>query len=469
VTDEAPPTQGPVPHPASSEPAALGRAPLLAFLGTGAALLQTLIGRLVLPAFGARLRPTVASRLFEVSALLQNLAAVAAVVALTGGLVGLLRRGWTAGLFRRLTIAGFAGVFLPSMVIAALLPRPRTTPQLVVFATGAAHVLAVLVSVTASARRSGSRVVGRGETDRLTTADVALRIGCALLALGAGLGLLGVLLELAPVFARRAISQTFAAMLAYGWEACWAALPLVGAVALRPDLRTLRGRVGVVLAFGVGALVSLVLGLLRATLRNEFASVLYYAFRVRAVVEAAPLAYSLVFTLAVTVALAALFAAEAHTRQGGAAVLLLACAGAAPRTPLTLLFMVTGALLLARTALSRTAPIEPRETVAPAGVPAIAGAPDPLPAPAASPTAEPMAAPAPAAVSPHAQPSAPTLTTADPQAERDAPTLVAASAAEKPDAAAAPAPTTTAEPVAPPTANSQPEPRKLRDDIVGSG
>jgi hypothetical protein len=371
-----------MPRPASSDPEPLARAPVLAVICALTALLHTLVGRLVLPALGTRLRPTLVAQIAEAATLLQNLAAVAALVALGAGLVGLLRRAWAAGLFRRLTLAGFAGVFLPSMVLATFLPRPRTTPQLVVFATGAAYVLTVLVGATAAARRPDAPRAPSADGASGSMADAALRVAAAIMAAGAGLGLLGVLLELSPMFARRALSETFSAIFAYGWEACWVALPVVGAVALRPDLRGLRGRFGVVVAFLAGALLSLVLGVLRATLRRDFNDVLYYAFRVRALVEAAPLAYSLVFTLAVTVGVAALFAAEPHRRQGGAGILLLACAGAAPRMPLTLLLMVTGAFLLARATLSRAAP-------APAALPAHAP-PDPSPAtPAAAPAPEP--------------------------------------------------------------------------------
>jgi hypothetical protein len=315
-------------------------APLLAGLAAGASLVDTLVSRLAAPTLASRTPLPVTRAIFATGDVAMNLAAVAGLIALGGVLIEVLRRGRFGSLFHRLTVAGFAGVFLPSVALSAALPRAHTTPQLVIVTTGAAFVLAVLFGMSALSARS----------------PLPLRIALGLVTLGAAASLLAMLMLYAPWVRRHGGGEVGAALLAHLAELAWLATPLCAALALRPDLRSRRGRVALVAALAVGTMLSLGFRMLRSVARGQLGDVLYYAFRVQLVLETAPLVYTIGVTLAVMLAVVALLARESWRRQIGAAVLLLVAAGVTPRMPGTLLMFVLGASMLGRLALAR-API----------------------------------------------------------------------------------------------------------------
>jgi hypothetical protein len=312
-------------------------APLLAVLAALASLVDTLISRLAAPTLASRAPLAVTRAIFATGDVAMNLAAVTGLVALGGVLFEVLRRGRFGSLFHRLTVAGFAGVFLPSVALSAALPRAHTTPQLVIVTTGAAFVLAVLFGMSALPSRS----------------PWPLRTAVGLVTLGAAVSLLAMLMLYAPWLRRHGGGEVGAALLAHIAELAWLATPLCAALALRPDLRSRRGRAALVVALVVGTVLSLGFRMLRTLARGQLGDVLYYAFRVQLVLESAPLVYTIGVTLAVMLAVVALLARESWRRQLGAAVLLLVAAGVTPRMPGTLLMFVLGASMLGRLALAR--------------------------------------------------------------------------------------------------------------------
>jgi len=347
VTDERPPEpdatsapsggDAPIASPTHAPP--FSGAPLLAGLAAIASLVDTLVSRLAAPTLASRAPLPVTRAVFATGDVAMNLAAITGLVALGGILLEVLRRGRFGSLFHRLTIAGFAGVFLPSVALSAALPRAHTTPQLVIVTTGAAFVLAVLFGMSALPARS----------------PLPLRIAVGLVTIGAAASLLSMLLLYAPWMRQRGGGEVGVALLAHIAELAWLGTPVCAALALRPDLRSRRGRTALVLALATGTALSLGFRMLRAVARSQLGDVLYYALRVQLLLEAAPLAYTIGVTLAVMLAVVALLARESWRRQLGAAVLLLVAAGVTPRMPGTLLMFVLGATMLGRLALAQAA------------------------------------------------------------------------------------------------------------------
>ncbi len=351
MTDARPPepdaTSAPPPGDASAEsprhgapnesPPPFAGAPLLAGLAAIASLVDTLVSRLAAPTLASRTPLPVTRAIFATGDVAMNLAAVAGLAALGGVLFEVLRRGRFGSLFHRLTVAGFAGVFLPSVALSAALPRAHTTPQLVIVTTGAAFVLAVLFGMSALPSRS----------------PWPLRVAVGLVTLGAAASLLAMLMLYAPWLRRHGGGEVGAALLAHLAELVWLTTPLCAALALRPDLRSRRGRAALVVALVIGTALSLGFRMLRTVARGQLGDVLYYAFRVQLVLESAPLVYTIGVTLAVMLAVVALLARESWRRQLGAAVLLLVAAGVTPRMPGTLLMFVLGASMLGRLALAQ--------------------------------------------------------------------------------------------------------------------
>lgn len=328
---------GETPTAATPDVRPFASAPLLAGLAAVASLVDTLVSRLAAPTLASRTPLAVTRAILATGDVAMNLAAVAGLVALGGVLVEVLRRGRFGSLFHRLTVAGFAGVFLPSVALSAALPRAHTTPQLVIVTTGAAFVLAVLFGMSALPARC----------------PLPLRVAVGLVTLGAAASLLATLMLYAPWLRRHGGGEFGAALLAHVAELAWLATPLCAALALRPELRSRRGRVALVAALAVGTALSLGFRLLRTVARGQLGDVLYYAFRVQLALETAPLVYTIGVTLAVMLAVVALLARESWRRQLGAAVLLLVAAGVTPRMPGTLLMFVLGASMLGRLALAR--------------------------------------------------------------------------------------------------------------------
>lgn len=307
--------------------------PVLGLLAAVAALASLAVnGFLVQALAGAVPHPTLI-QLDRWGDLPRNLAAIAGTIALGAALYGFLRYPRYAPIRRRLLLAGFAGIFIPTVALAAILPAERVPVDVIQFSMSAASILTVFFGLTGlrwPAPRSVRLALG------LLTASVFLAFGWF------------VLDWLDPLTGWGSI----ALVLRRAGEIAYLAVPLVAAGGTLPLLARER-RIGGLVAFGATTLVVLAAFIaLRLTLRADFAIVLYGAQRVEILLDAAPLVYAFPLSVAFGVAAAALASRDGTFRQAGTALLLVVAGGYAPRAPAHLLMMVLGAALLSRVAIA---------------------------------------------------------------------------------------------------------------------
>jgi hypothetical protein len=284
-------------------------------------------------------------RIFDVP---MNLAAIAGTVAATVGLFRLLASSlhppWNRppamvrlaeGMMRAVT-AGFAGILLPTVVIATFFPAERTTQATVFAATASAYLLVLQVAFTATRFR----------------APMGLRIGTALVgasALGAFgamvLAIVGPFLELTWAYdAHRALSVA--------GEVGYLLVPVAVVTSVLPDRGAPRTAWAIFVGTTVAVCAMVTFDVWRVYLGSSYGTVLYGALRFEALLDSAGLVYALPFGIYLGLGLGALCSSRSVERQIGAALLLLLGAGYAPRTPGQLLMMVLGVTLLTRSAIA---------------------------------------------------------------------------------------------------------------------
>lgn len=310
----------------------LEAAPLLGIVAAVCAVIDLALNRVAVRTLGDSLAHEELIQLSRWGELPRNLAAVCGLVALTIALVAFLRTPVHAPVRRRLSIAGFAGIFLPTTALATLLPAERTSLQIVLFATGAANVLTVLLGLTAARR----------------AAPPGIRIGVGIMALSALLSFTALVVALVEPIAHTAAGVSTARWLRHAGEAFYLLIPLAVAVSVFPTGHTPRSRLS--LAAGVIAAVTAATLMWwgHEELRAEFTVIVYGATRLEMLLESIPEAYTVPLALGFGVGVGALVSDDAARRQAGAGVLLVVAAGYAARSPSRLLMMVLGAALLAR-------------------------------------------------------------------------------------------------------------------------
>jgi len=306
--------------------------PLLGIVAAICAMIDLGLNRVAVRTLGGTLTHDELIQLSRWGELPRNLAAVCGLVALTIALIAFLRTPVHAPVRRRLSIAGFAGIFLPTTALATLLPAERTSLQIVLFATGAANVLTVLLGLTAARR----------------AAPPGIRIGVGLMALSALLSFTALVVSLVEPIAHTEAGVSTARWLRHGGEALYLLVPLAVAVSVFPPGRTQRER----LSLAVGVIAAVTAATLmwwgHSELRGEFTVIVYGATRLEMLLESIPQAYTLPIALGLGVGVGALTSADPTRRQAGAGVLLVVAAGYAAKSPSRLLMMVLGAALLAR-------------------------------------------------------------------------------------------------------------------------
>jgi hypothetical protein len=314
----------------------LARPPLLGYLVCVAAFLDVVVNRWILRSLDPERSRDLQFDLQRWGALPRNLAAVAGVVALAAALIAFVRLPGYAPIRRRLSLAAFAGIFLPTVTLATMLPREYTSTQLVIFGIGAGNILAILGALTAL-RRPG---------------PVGLRIALGVAALHCFLAVLALLLGIVEQFSD--IVSLVVLLLRRLGEALWLTIPFAAAATVLPRADRLRSRDGIALGIsGVSAMITAIaLTIAALALREDFGVVLYGAFRLDWALDLWPLLYVVPIAVYVGVAVLALLGRDDATRQIGAGLLLLCCAGHAPRAPVRLLFLVLGVMLLGRAAIS---------------------------------------------------------------------------------------------------------------------
>lgn len=339
------PRRGPA---ADRRVAGLARVPPLGLLAVGAALFELVLARAIWHGGSQVLDAGELIELRRLARFPRNLAAVAGLGALVTALFAFLRLPGFASIGRRLAVAAFSGVFVPSIVVAAALPAAMLQPKLVVFGLASAHVLVALLALTAVRHRADPPV-------RAAVALAGLAAFATLLFVG-----LGQLANAQGGF-WRAVGAALGGATGEGWlmgirhagELAWLGVLVAGTVAVAWDRNRpgLRPRVALV----VGAAVALTAGLAAlaslAGLGVRF--FLIGGFRLDLFVDALPIAYAAPLGVGLAGALVGIARSEPSTQQLGAALLAWLAAGFGPHTPIQLLYLVLGAAMLARAAQAR--------------------------------------------------------------------------------------------------------------------
>lgn len=305
--------------------------PLLGELAVLAALVDLLLNRFWLRAARGVSHATLV-RVSEWGALPRNLAAVAGLVALLATLLAFLRSRAYLPIVLRVGVAGLAGIFLPTVVLATVLPAAQVTGQTVIFATATANLLVVFLSIAAIRWQL----------------PVALRLALLTLATTGLLGLFVLLADLLALMQVGSTSLTIGRLGRHAGELCWlATAPLVGL--------SLPRRRGLIVGGVLGAIgVTLMVLALKRNLGPDFAPIFYGGLRLELLLgNGVSFLYAPLLGLTAGVAIAALLSPVVGDRQLGAALLLLAAGAYAPRAPGLLLMMVLGAALFWRGAVAR--------------------------------------------------------------------------------------------------------------------
>ncbi len=330
--------------------AAVSRVPPLALLAVGAALFELVLARAVWHGLNDVLAANDIVELRRLARFPRNLSAVAGLGALLVALFAFLRLPGFASIGRRLVVAAFAGVFVPSIVVAAVLPAAMVQPKLVVFGLAAANVLVTLLALTAARYRPEPALRVAVALASATAFATLLVVGLGQLARAEGgfWQAVGAVLVENPSGAERLLLG-----IRHLGELAWMGVLATGCAAAAWDRGETGARVRV--AVTVALVVACAGGLLvvQDVSGHRFRYLLFGSFRLGLFVDDVPAVYALPLGLGLAGAFSALARPSPAMQQLGAGLLAWLCAGFAPHTPIQLLYLVLGAALLSRAAQAR--------------------------------------------------------------------------------------------------------------------
>ncbi len=328
----------------------VARMPALALLAVGAALFELALGRAIWHGLNEVLPAPALIELHQLARFPRNLSAVAGVVALVVALFAFLRLPGFASIGRRLAVAAFAGVFVPSIVVAALLPIAMVQPKLVVFGLAAGNVLVTLLGLTAARYRAERPLRIAVALASVASFVTLLVVGLGQLAQAQGgfWGALGAVLA-----DESGSSQRMLLAIRHLGELAWIGVLVAGCVAAAWDRGApgLRARVGWTVGLTVVAVAALLL--LQDVAGHRFRYMLFGSFRLGLLVDDVPAAYAVPLAIGLAGACVGIARRDPAQQQLGAGMLAWLCAGFAPHTPIQLLYLVLGAALLSRAAQAR--------------------------------------------------------------------------------------------------------------------
>lgn len=317
----------------------------LAMMAALVGLVSQCTNRLLLPLLGemepAALEHSALLVLGRVGEVLRNIAAIAGITATLGGLGEYLRPRPYVSVWRRFSVAIFAGIFVPTVVTALIMPPEYVAMHWVLFGAGAANVLVSLLGASALQWRG----------PKLLRGALGLVVSTCLFSFGA--------------YVVSLISSVT------GWEYGYPVgmgLRRIGEGAFVLSMVSLgvcgwpRGRSPIVRrsAMVVAALVALLpmlfVVLLRGFVESEtFVIAVYGATRFEFLLSLGPMFSLGTIALGVFLGLMGLFASQGANRQLGVAVLLMVGGGYAASTPATLLCWVLAALCASRALVAHSA------------------------------------------------------------------------------------------------------------------
>lgn len=322
-------------------------APPLALMAVVAALFELALARLGYQGLADVIDEVTVRELKDWARFPRNLAAISGLTSLAVGLLAFLRLPGYAPVGRRLAVAAFSGIFVPSVVVATLLPAATLRPKLVIFGLAAANVLVTLLAMTAVRHRPW-----RGLRPAVACVGIAAFVSLAVVGLGqlaqSPGGLWG---PLATLFIDHAgATQTFLLGLRHVGELAWLGVLGLGGWALATGGGSARRHRRIAIWLGVGAIVAVALFLAYQGVGHRFRLALIWAFRLGLVIDEAPAAYAIPLGLGLGATLTGLARPEPAARQLAMGLALWLAAGYAPHTPIQLLYLVLSALLITRSA-----------------------------------------------------------------------------------------------------------------------
>lgn len=346
VVSEAPPAAGPPDRGADSDTDSpfgihVRGTPPLTWLAVVAGLGAMLVNQLLLPALNDPERRALLHRLTAYGTFATNLATLAGSCALGFGLLAFVRYSSVMSLWQRVLLGWFGGfVFLPTLAIAVVLENTQTTTQTVLFAFGAAQILAI--TVTMSAVRSAEQ--------RLPRVIARFASAMAFFALLSQVLLMTSRLELRGWQLLATLQRTFQ----YIGEVSYLLLLASMTLLLMPTRSDSRARAGRLLGFFVLPIVLGLFYLAERVLANDYALLLYHAQRVTLFIDSWPRLYSAPIGLALAGCVSAIAGGTPVMRQAAAGVLLLIGSGYAPHAPGRLLTWTLAMVLIARAIIAPT-------------------------------------------------------------------------------------------------------------------
>lgn len=324
----------------------LREAPPLALLAVSAALFELALARVAWNGLPDVLDLEALRVLRDLGRFPRNLAAVSGIVALLFALLAFLRHSGWAPIGRRLIVAAFSGIFVPSLLVATALPYASLRARLVIFSLGAANVLTTLIAITAIRYRAptGVRVAVGALAATAFSSLLVVGLGLVMTAEGGALGLVAGLFREHP-----GTSQRVLLALRHLGEVCWMTVLGGGAAAIvhgRPAGRDARYvGAGIVLAAVVAGGVAL-----RALIGHRFRLMIFGAFRFGLFLDDGSLLYVLPIGVALGAGVVGLASKQPSVRQLASGLVLWMTAGYAPHTPIQLLYLLLSTMLVTRAA-----------------------------------------------------------------------------------------------------------------------
>ncbi|MEM9191989.1 MAG: hypothetical protein AAGF12_22640 [Myxococcota bacterium] len=311
--------------------------PPLGWLTLVAASFDLVVNRIAVRMLAGEVAEPVRRTLGRFGDLAQNLAAIAGLIVLGAILIGFLLSSQHLRVRRRLVIAAFSGIFVPTLLLAVFLPPWHLSNQIVEVGIAAANVLAVLLALSALLHRAPRGVrLGLGF---LTSA--------CLLSFAASVGIR------VPVLAQSSYGATTLYWLQQFGELSYLAIAPAFAVSLWPRVPDRRSRTSVTVGALAAVLSAICLTWAHSAVPSRFETVLYGAQHVGLGLDLGlPTVYLVVLPLSSGVAALALTHRDSTVRQIGIGLGLILCAGFAPRAPGQLLGLLVGTGMLARSAIA---------------------------------------------------------------------------------------------------------------------
>ena len=334
----------PAPANANDDGVPFRAAPALAWLATLAAVVDAVGTRLLLRLANdpelldvSHQTLLLLKRLGDMS---RNLAGIAGLIALGLALMELIQPRTYVPLYQRIGFAGFAGVFLPTILLATILPAERTTVLVVLVAAGAANMLVLALSLSALRWK----------------APWGLRVGMGLTGAAAFFAFISLTTLIIGRLTLWEAAYPLGTTLRHIGEAFFVPAVIALSVGAFPrELRGVRRGSSVAIGVAVGVVVGTAYALPPAVLTPErWAELLYGATHASLFTDSVPYVYAIGFGSAAALCASAVLSDDSSTRQVALGTFLVLGGGYAPSTPVTLLMLVLGVTLLARSVVAKS-------------------------------------------------------------------------------------------------------------------